>query len=615
MTLEQELQRLPDSPGVYLLYDATGHVIYVGKARSLSRRVPAHFRGLAEGNIVSPIGQAAADLEVIVTANEAEALVLEDNLVKRYSPAFNVKLKDAKTFPYVRVTLNEPFPRVEKTRRIEHDGSRYFGPYPSVKTLNELLKSINRVLPIATCRPAIVPGKRRRACLKYDIGRCPAPCVAKISQSDYAAFVDQFILMLTGRHDELEAQLTKNMQEAAQKQDYERAVVFRDRLQTVQRGRQAQRATIWNQLPGHRDILGLARSGGDALVQLLMVRAGRIVGQQPFPLTAPPALSDGEVMEAFLKQYYLRATDIPEEVVISVPVQDANFLEDWLAQRREDGQRVQVVYPETGPRFDLVQMANENAQFHLHQLVERLASDRQRRLRGFAELVKALGLPREPHRIEGFDVSTLLGGESVAVCVVFHDGLPEKSQYRRFKIRGVARQDDFAMMREVVERRYRRLIAEKISFPDLVLVDGGPGQLNMGYAALRAVGAEIMPIIGLAKGESSDQDVIYVRNQTKPIRLSRDSEGLRLLQRVRDEAHRFAITYHRGLREKQGLKLTLTDVPGIGVRRASRLLQHFGSLKAVAQASVDELAAVPTMTRQLAEAVLKALAKRSFNPD
>jgi excinuclease ABC subunit C len=615
MTLEQELQHLPDSPGVYLLYDATGHVIYVGKARSLSRRVPAHFRGLGAASILSPIGQATADLEVIVTANEAEALVLEDNLVKRYSPAFNVKLKDAKTFPYVRVTLNEPFPRVEKTRRIEHNGSRYFGPYPSVRTLNELLKSINRVLPIATCRPAIVPSKRRRACLKFDIGRCPAPCVGKISQPDYAVLVNQFILMLTGRHDELEAQLTRNMQEAAEKQDYERAAVFRDRLLVVQRGRQAQRATMWNQLPGHRDVLGLARSGGDALVQLLIVRAGRIVGQQPFPLTAPSALSDGEVMEAFLKQYYLRATDIPEEIAISVPVQDTAFLEGWLANRRNDGQRVNVVHPETGPRRDLVQMANENAEFHLHQLVERLAADKQRRLRAFTELMKQLALPREPRTIEGFDVSTLLGGEAVAVCVVFHDGLPEKSEYRRFKIRGVLRQDDFAMMREVVERRYRRLVIEKSPLPDLVVVDGGPGQLNMGYAALQSVGAETTPIIGLAKGESPDQDLVYVRNQTKPIKLPRDGEGLRLLQRVRDEAHRFAITYHRGLREKQGLKLTLTDVPGIGVRRASRLLQHFGSLKAVAQASVEELAGVPTMTRRLAEAVLKALAKRSFSSD
>jgi len=615
MTLEEELQHLPDQPGVYLLYDATGHVVYVGKARSLSRRVPAHFRGLAEGNILSPIGQAAADLEVIVTANESEALVLEDNLVKRYSPAFNVKLKDAKTFPYVRVTLNEPFPRVEKTRRIEHDGSRYFGPYPSVRTLNELLKSINRVLPIATCRPAIVPGKRQRACLKFDIGRCPAPCVGKISQADYAALVNQFILMLTGRHDELETQLSRNMDEAARYQDYEKAAVFRDRLQTVQRGRQAQRATMWDQLPGHRDVLGLARSGGDALVQLLVVRAGRIVGQQPFPLSAPSALSDAEVMEAFLKQYYLRATEVPEEIVVSVPVQDNTFLEDWLTKRRDDRQRVQFVYPETGPRRDLVQMANENAQFHLHQLVERLAADKERRLRAFAELMKQLALPREPRTIEGFDVSTLLGGEAVGVCVVFHDGLPEKSQYRRFKIREVLRQDDFAMMHEIVERRYRRLVAEKTPLPDLVVVDGGQGQLNMGFAALRTVGAETTPIIGLAKGESPDQDLVYVLNQAKPIRLPRDGEGLRLLQRVRDEAHRFAITYHRTLREKQGLKLTLTDVPGIGVRRASRLLQHFGSLKALAQASVEEVAAVPTMTRRLAEAVLKALAKRSFNSD
>ncbi len=611
MQLEQELKQLPEKPGVYMFYDGKGQVIYVGKAKSLIRRVPAHFRGLAKGKILSLIGQATEDFEVIVTANEAEALMLEDNLIKQYRPRFNVRLKDDKSFPFVRVSLAEEYPRVEKTRKIVDDSSRYIGPFANVKALDGLLRSVIRTVPIATCRRVIVQGKRKRPCLKYDIGHCPAPCVGKISKTEYAALVDQFILMLTGQHNELEAQLKLLMEESSQCKEYERAARFRDRLRAVQRGRQAQRATIWNKLPGHRDVLGLARKGADALIQLLVVRAGRIVGQQPFPLSAPSAQPDGAVLEAFIKQYYLRATEIPDEILVPEPIPDKTFLARWLGERRTTDEAVQIVHPTTGPRLDLVQMANENARFHLHQLVERIALDELRRQHAFTELVEQLRLPKEPCHIEGFDISTLQGTVSVGVCVVFKEGLPVKKGYRRFKIRDVTRQDDFAMIREVVERRYRRVLAQGDPVPDLILVDGGRGQLNMARAALRAVEALEIPIVGLAKGDKSEQDQVYVPWQKSPLKLPRDGEGLRLLQRVRDEAHRYAINYHRLLRRRKGLELVLTEVPGVGLRRATLLLKRFGSLEVLGRASLEEVAAVPTISRALAQRVLDFLAADS----
>ncbi len=603
MTLEQELEQLPDKPGVYILYDGKERAIYVGKARSLKKRVPSHFRGLAQGQILSPIGQMTRDIEVIVTANESEALILEDNMIKSHKPRFNVRLKDDKSFPYVRITMAETFPRAEKTRKIVHDGSQYIGPYSNVKALDGLLKSIIRVVPLATCRRTIVPGKRQRPCLKYDIGRCAAPCVGKISEAEYSDIVNQFILMLTGRHDELENQLCQLMEKASKAQEYEKAARFRDRLQAVQLGRQAQRATVWDKLPGHRDVLGFARAGPDALIQLLVLRAGRIVGQQPFPLSAPSTHLDQDVLEAFIKQYYIRATQIPDEVIIPLPVQDTSFLENWLTERRKDKRPVHIVHPKKGPRKSLVDMANENAQFHLQQLVERLAADELRLQRAYSELKEQLKLPQEPRHIEGFDVSTIQGTISVGVCVVFQNGLPAKKEYRRFKIRETTRQDDFAMIHEIVERRYRRLLADARPIPDLILIDGGRGHLNMAQKALQSIGSDKIPILGLAKGDPSEQDLVYVTWQPSPIRLAPDGEGLRLLQRVRDEAHRFAITYHRTLRRKKGVKLVLTEIPGIGVNRAYRLLQNFGSLDAIAKASIDEIASVPTMTRPLAQRV------------
>ncbi len=608
MKLEQELKELPDAPGVYLLYDTNDAVIYVGKARSLKKRVPAHFRGIGSGNVFSPIGQEVTELEYMVTANESEALVLEDNMIKRYKPRYNIRLKDDKSFPYVRITLQEDFPRVEKTRTLVQDGSRYIGPYSNVKALDGLLKSINRIVPIATCKPTIVPGKRKRPCLKYDIGYCTAPCVKKISKDEYAELVQEYTLMLTGQHDELEAHLKRLMAKTSEAQEFEKAARYRDRLRAVQRGRQAQRATYWNQLPGHRDVLGLARTGPDALVQLLVVREGRVIGQQPFPLTAPSELPDETVIEAFLKQYYLRATEFPEEVIVSVPVADSPFLEDWLSQRRGDKYHVSIVHPIHDPLLSLTQMANENAKFHLHQLIERMARDEGRKQQAYNDLREALHLPEEPAYIDGFDISTLQGTESVGVCVVFKDGLPFKKGYRRFKIREVEGQDDFAMMHEVVQRRYRRLVAEKSPLPTLIVIDGGRGQLNMALKALETVGVVDLPVIGIAKTERPDPDLVYVPDQKTPIMLPNDSQGLRLLQRVRDEAHRFAIAYHRKIRQIKGLKLTLTDIPGVGVKRATLLLQHFGNMETLSKASADEIAAVPGITKKLAQDIVEHFA-------
>ncbi|MFX1580732.1 MAG: excinuclease ABC subunit UvrC [Promethearchaeota archaeon] len=605
MNLEQELKDLPDAPGVYILYDANDTVIYVGKARSLKKRVPAHFRGIGSGNVFSPIGQEVTELEYMITANEAEALVLEDNMIKRYKPRYNIRLKDDKSFPYVRITLQEDFPRVEKTRTLINDGSRYIGPYSNVKALDGLLKSINRIVPIATCKPVIVPGKRKRACLKYDIGYCPAPCMNLISKDEYAELVQEYTLMLIGQHDELEAHLQRLMNKTSKVQEFEKAAKYRDRLRAVQRGRQAQRATYWNQLPGHRDVLGLARAGADALVQLLVVREGRVVGQQPFPLSAPSELPDDTVMEAFLKQYYLRATEIPEEIIISVSITDTQFLETWLTQRRKDKHPVTIVHPNQDPLLSLIQMANENAQFHLHQLIERMARDEGRKQQAYNDLIQALRLSEEPAHIEGFDISTLQGTESVGVCVVFKDSVPFKKGYRRFKIRDVEGQDDFAMIREVVERRYRRLVSENSPLPNLIVIDGGRGQLHMAIKALETVGASEIPVIGLAKGDRPDPDVVYMPGRKTPVNLPGDSQGLRLLMRVRDEAHRFAISYHRKIRRIKGMKLTLTDIPGVGVKRATLLLQHFGNRETLEKASLDEIAAVPGITKKLAQEIVE----------
>ncbi len=598
--LRDRLAALESAPGVYLMKDAQGRVIYVGKASSLRNRLRSYFGSQAGMDAKTrELVEHVADFEVIRTDTPTEALILENELIKRYRPRYNIMLRDDKTYPFIRVT-NEPFPRVIATRRVVQDGSRYFGPYPSAGAVHRTLDLLKRLFPYRACDIEIT-GTASRPCLYYHIGRCVGPCIGAVSQEEYRKVIENVVLFLEGRADDVIARLREEMVTAAEALDFERAARLRDELRAIEHVLQQQKiVTGTNE---SFDVLAVAQSaGGDACVQVGFVRNGKLLGSEHYLMVGarvddPPSA----ILTSFVQQYYAQASSIPPELVLQYPLDEMETVSDFLARRR--GEPVCLTVPSAGLRRELVEMIAKSAQQNLEQYRVRWLNDEQRTTLALEELAEALRLDRLPRRIECFDVSQLQGTNVVASMVVFEHGKPKKSDYRKFQIKTVEGQDDFAAMREAILRRYRRALAGEQTeawqtLPDLVLIDGGKGQLNAAREALASLGLAL-PVAALAK----EHEELYVPGRSAPIVLPRDSQALFLVQRIRDEAHRFAVTFHRARRTRTALRSVLDEIPGVGPRRRRELLRRFGSVEGIRQASVDEIAAVPGISRALAERI------------
>ncbi|SHI55507.1 excinuclease ABC subunit UvrC [Desulfofundulus thermosubterraneus] len=617
MTPEEKLQHLPDKPGVYLFRDTAGEIIYVGKAVSLKNRVRSYYQS---GSRLSPKVRAlmnrAADFEYIVTDNEVEALILESNLIKEHRPRYNIYLKDDKSYPYLRVTLGEDFPRVHVTRRVVKDGSRYFGPYTSAGAVHETLDLLRRLFPFRTCKQKLAEGvmsARHRPCLNFHIGRCLAPCSGQVGREEYRAMIREICLFLEGRQDDLVKELTRRMNEAADKLEFERAARLRDQLQAVRQVLENQK--VLSTSKEDRDVVALAQNHDLSLVMIFFVRGGKLIGRDQF-LVLGAENTPEEVLTAFVKQYYVRADFIPGEILLAeMDPQERPAIEEWLSGIR--GARVRLVVPRRGEKKQLVDLAAKNALLALQEVEQEQKSRGQGR-DACAELARELGLENIPYRIECFDISNTQGEESVASMVVFEEGRPAPGQYRRFKIRTVSGPNDFASLKEVLTRRFTRAREEReliqtgqlstrqakfYQLPNLVIVDGGKGQLSAVRKVMKELGFAHIPAFGLAK----EEELLFAEGRSEPIRLPRDSRALHLLQHLRDEAHRFAVTYHRQLRTRRNLKSLLDEIEGIGPVRRRALLKAFPSLEEMARATVEELAAVPGMNRAAALAVYRFL--------
>lgn len=611
--LRATLASLPDRPGVYLLKDARGQVLYVGKAQSLRSRVRSYWqkqapaRGPGDLHRIRTAIDRVADVEVTETDSVSEALLLEANLIKRFAPRFNVRLKDDKSYPYIRITLADDFPRIERTRRLVSDGSRYFGPYASASSVDEAMSLVRRLFPFRTCTLDIREGKRalQRPCLLYHIKRCQGPCVEAIPKAAYRRDIAQVELFLEGNADALADGLRHEMHVAAEQQQYEKAAIVRDKIRAIERTMESQKMAAFART--ELDLVALARRDDQAAVQLFVVRNGKMLGRDVFFLDAPRDVPDDEVLGSFLEQYYARATSVPREVLVprSLVAEAARELEAFLAARR--GSSVRLRTPQRGEKRALMDLAARNAAESLAREAARWLADEGRTLGALQELATALGLAGPPMRIECYDISNFQGAEPVGSMVVFEEGRPRTGEYRRFRIRSVQAPNDVASHQEVLRRRFRRVrtgeegIEEerRWSMPDLVIVDGGRAQVGAAREVLLELGLGDVPLAGLAK----EREELVLPDRPDPVLLPVTSQALYLVQRLRDEAHRFAITYHRNLRAKRTVRSAFDDLPGVGPKRRRELLKVFGSAKRVREAPVEQIAAVPGIGRALAERI------------
>ena len=581
--LQEKLKTLPDTPGVYLMKDVRGKIIYVGKARVLKNRVRQYFQaGKNHGAKVKAMVAKIADFETIVTATEVEALILECNLIKKYRPRYNISLKDDKSYPYLRVTA-EDFPRIILTRRIIHDGSRYFGPYTSGLAVKETLQLLRKIFPLRTCKTFA-----KRPCLEFHIKRCLAPCAKKISREDYMQFVKAAEKFLAGHTAQVERELSEQMINAAENLNFEQAARLRDILSAIRKVTEKQKIVTDT---GDVDAIGLARLEGETCAQIFFIRDGKVTGRENFLLSGAVDETDAQAVTEFIKQYYSRAQISATEILLPITLadEDLKILSEWLG--------VKLIEPKRGVKRSLVEMANQNAEKFLAEESARRQLKNAQTVGAVEELKNFLNLPRLPRRMECFDISHIQGAETVASMVVFEDGAPDKKSYRRFKIHSAeGKPDDFLSMREVTSRRY----GATENLPDLIVIDGGLGQLNSALEIIRGAGHQVS-VVGLAK----QFELIFVEGSSIPVELPRDSQALKLMQRIRDEAHRFAITYHRKLRRKRNLKSELDNVAGIGQKRRTELFKKFGTLAKIKSANVEELSAVPSMTLAAAEALKK----------
>ena len=603
-TLQDKLKHLPPRPGVYLMKDAEGVILYVGKAKSLRARVRSYFQSGAQHGIKTrELVRRIADLDTIVVSTEAEALMLENNLIKENRPRFNINLKDDKTYPYIKVTA-ERFPRVYVTRRLVKDGSRYFGPYTDVRRMRQALELVKRLYTVRSCHYDLPKEVPARPCLDYHIGRCKAPCVAFQSEADYRGMIDEISEVLGGHTRLVATRLKREMQEAAAEMNFERAAELRDAIQQLEALEQRQR--VVDVSGSDRDVVGFARDGAEACGVVLLIREGKLLGREVTFLTDLADESDASAFGAFATRHYtdraIRDVEsVPPEVFLAMDFEDRPVMEQLLREQARRAVRLHV--PQRGEKVQLVSLAEQNAR---HQLEERkliAQASAGRAPDALYELQETLELASVPRTMVCFDISHTQGTEVVASGVFFENGEPAKGEYKRFKIRGEWGNDDFASMHEVVTRYFRRRVEEGKPLPDLVVIDGGKGQLGAAMKALEALEIPQQPIISLAKREEE----VFVPRRSEPIRLSRRSPALRLLQRIRDEAHRFAIGYNRKLRTKRTIRSELSTIPGVGAARQRALLDRFGSMRNVAAASEAEIAALPGFGPSIARKVKEAL--------
>ncbi|MBN1976945.1 MAG: excinuclease ABC subunit UvrC [Anaerolineae bacterium] len=613
--IRSQVETTPHKPGVYMMHDAEDRVIYVGKAVDLHSRVRSYFQPSSwEHGKERSIASETVELEFIVTDSELEALILEANLIKQHRPRYNVRLKDDKRYPYIKITWADPFPKVFITRRMEQDGSRYFGPYTSSTAVHQTLDLLRRSFPYLTCNREIT-GQDERPCLYYDIKLCLGPCIGAATQEEYRTMIRGLTRFLEGRSDEVLADLEKRMHEAAEALAFERAATLRDQIQSAQHI--VERQKIVSSITADQDVIAFAREEGDACVQIFFVRGGKLLGREYFVLEGTQDEDEREVMAAFLKQFYDEAAYVPSEVLLPARIEEAFIIEQWLKSKR--GAKVSLRVPRRGQKRELVQMAADNATETLAALRAQWQADAHKHEQAMAEIQEALDLQQPPTRIECYDISTTQGTEIVGSMVVFVHGVPRKSDYRRFTVRSVHGQDDYASMREVLGRRFHRwrMATEETApggggkdvkgwakLPDLLIVDGGKGQLSVAAEVLQEYDLlDRVPVAGLAK----QREEIFLPGRPKPVLLPRRSQGLFLLQRVRDEAHRFAITHHRQRRRRAGVASQLDSIPGVGPARRKALLKALGSLDGIRAATVGQLAAVPGIPREVALAIKENL--------
>ncbi len=614
--LRDVLERLPAEPGIYQMIDAAGHVLYVGKAIDLRSRVRSYFQaGRVSQARIDAMVERVADVRTIIVRNEAEALLLECNLIKQHQPYYNIRLKDDKKYPYLKVTFNEPFPRVIFTRRIVEDGGRYFGPYTNAARLRDLIDVIRRVFPLRTCKYDDIGEKYHRPCLQYHIKRCMAPCAFFQSKEEYDAIVGDVVLFLAGKQGMLVDRLEREMREAADQFAFEQAGRLRDRIADLKRVMERQEV-VW----GSRidmDLIAGAHGQGLSCMEVFLVRDGKLIGQEEFIVEGTEGRRPDEILSEFVKQFYARAPLVAKEVMLDGRIEDRVDVERALSAMR--GNRVRILCPERGRRADYMKKVKRNAEQHLANHLATTAVAAERAAVALEELAGALDLPGLPQRIECYDISHIQGKAVVGSMVVFEEGRPRKSEYRRFKIQGSEKNDDFANMAQMLRRRLRYLRpgAEEEAVggkdrkfarrPHLLLIDGGRGQLSAALEVLRELDLVALPAAALAK----QFEELYLPDEPEPVLLPRNSPALHLVQRIRDEAHRFAVTYHRRVRGKRQIESALDGLAGVGPARKKALIDRFGSAAAVRRASVDELRAVPGISESLARSIAGALAEGS----
>ncbi len=601
--LEQQLKSLPAKPGVYLLKDEKDGILYVGKAASLYHRVGSYF---SSSDRLSPkmrrMVARITEVDFYVTDSEQEAILLECNLIKEYRPRYNVRLKDDKSYPYLKISLNEDWPRAYVTRRVEKDGARYFGPYASAGSLRKTLALLRRLFPLRHCRESII-GNALRPCLEYHIQGCLGPCIGAVSKEEYRQVVNQIVLFLEGKHEVVLRKLRVRMALAAENLDFEKAALIRDQVRAVEKVTEEQKIASTE---GEADVVAFAQAGDQAYVLVFFIRQGKLVGRERFILTGTHGEEPSQIMTSFVQQFYSSASYIPKQILLQHPLKEMPLVVQWLGGR--GGRRVELRVPRRGSGKGLVDLVAENAQQGLAQLRVKSLDAPDVLKEALEELQKALFLPSLPQRVEGYDISNIQGTSAVGSMVVFERGLPKKSHYRLFKIKSVEGSDDYAMIQEVLRRRFKRTSGELREgtwaiVPDLVLIDGGRGQLNAALEAMNEMGVGFVPCASIAKGD----EAIFLPRVAEPIMLPRQSSALYFVQRVRDEAHRFALGYHHKVHRRGTFASSLDDIPGIGARRKRALLKRFGSVRGIREAPLDELVSVEGMTRSAAQKVKECL--------
>ncbi|MFP3974617.1 MAG: excinuclease ABC subunit UvrC [Dehalococcoidia bacterium] len=603
--IQDKLKTLPAKPGVYLFLDAAKTVLYVGKASNLQNRVRSHFSPYGQTPKLQTLVSKTADIDFIITSSEQESFILENNLIKKYQPRYNVRLKDDKTYPYLKIALSDDWPNIQVTRRLIDDGSRYFGPFASASSLRRTMNLLNKLFPYRTCKGPIT-GTSTRPCLEYHLNRCAGPCIGAVSKEEYRGIIDQVILFLEGKHERIIRQLKSKMAKASANLEFEKAASIRDQIQSIESIMEQQKVVSNRKV--NEDVIAIARDSNVACAQVFSIRGGKLLGKEHFIMEGIQDESPAEIIASFVEQFYGSGANIPPQILLQVEADNPQLVESGLVSK--SGHRVRLIVPRRGEKKKLVDMVAENASDLLEQFrIKWLADSGKIRLwrTALEELKEALSLPRLPNRIECYDISNIRGTSAVGSMVVFENGQPKRSHYRRFKIKSVSGIDDYAMMQEVIRRRLARAsTGEGQSWgivPDLVLIDGGRGHLNAVLEILRRDGAEAVPVASIAK----EYEELFVPEVDEPIRLPNNSQALYLVQRIRDEAHRFAITYHQNMRGKSALTSGLDEVPGIGPKRKKALLRKFGSVKRIREASANEIASVQGMSKGAAEKVKEYL--------